>query len=68
MSELKREWLIAAKGHLGNAKRELVYVAKALRNSGGNFETRIKEIKENIGDIELAIESLEEFTTNKVRE
>jgi hypothetical protein len=60
MSEINKEWLIAAKECLKNSQRQLVYAAKAFKRAGGNFEPTIKEIKETIGDLEMAIESLEE--------
>ena len=60
MGKINREWLLSAKGCLENAKLQLVYAAKAFQQAGGNFEPTIKEIKETIGDLEIAIESLEE--------
>ena len=50
--------LITARQSLENAKRELVYSIRSFEKSEGNFESTIKEIKENIGDIEVAIEAL----------
>lgn len=58
--EMKNEWLVAAKQSLENAKRELVYAARAFERTDGPFEQTIKEIKENIGDLEMSIEALKD--------
>lgn len=59
---MNKEWLVSAKQSLNNAKRELVYAARAFQRAGGDkeFDATIKEIKENIGDLEMSVEALSE--------
>lgn len=59
---MNKEWLVSAKASLNNAKRELVYAARAFEKASDHkeFEATIKEIKENIGDLEMSIEYLSE--------
>ena len=64
MKNIDKSWLIAARSSLSNAKRELVYAARAFERANKEvFAPTIKEIKENIGDLEMAIESLNETDT-----
>lgn len=59
---VNKEWLVAAKSSLENAKRELVYAARAFERSNSDaFKPTIKEIKESIGDLEMSIEAINEF-------
>ena len=61
---VNKEWLIAARGSLENAKRELVYAARSFERADTDaFKQTIKEIKENIGDLEMSIEAINEFDT-----
>lgn len=59
---MNKEWLVSAKQSLNNAKRELVYAARAFQRANDNkeFDATIKEIKENIGDLEMSVEALSE--------
>jgi hypothetical protein len=60
---MKKEWLVSAKDQLNQAKRNLVYAARAFEKAadGANtFDTTIKEIKETIGDLEMSVEALNE--------
>jgi len=57
---LDKTWLTPARTSLKNAQRELVYAVRALERTGGNWAATIKEIKETIGDLEVAITDLEE--------
>ena len=60
MMALSKEWLTPAKTSLKNAQRELVYAVRALERTGRNFEATINEIKQVIGDLEIAITAFEE--------
>lgn len=57
---LDKQWLTPAKTSLKNAQRELVYAVRALERSGGNFELTINDIKQTIGDLEVAVTAFEE--------
>jgi len=59
---MKKEWLVSAKQSLDNAKRELVYAARAFEKASDHneFSATVKEIKENIGDLEMTVEFLSE--------
>lgn len=57
---LDKQWLTPAKASLKNAQRELVYAVRALERVGGNFESTISDIKQTIGDLEVAVTALEE--------
>lgn len=63
MSAVNREWLVVAKQELEAAKQRLVCVIRALEKTGINFELAIKEIKENIGDLEASVEILRDKLT-----
>ena len=58
--ENKQE-LIEAVNHLRKAKRELVDTVKCLQRAADCFELTAKELKENIGDIEVGISILEDI-------
>ena len=57
---LDKQWLTPAKSSLKNAQRELVYAVRAFERTGGNFDDTIKDIKQTIGDLEVAVTALEE--------
>ena len=57
---MKTEYLIAAKDQFNNAEKSLVMAVIALQMSEGDFEKTIKEIKETIGDLRIAIEVIED--------
>ena len=57
---LDKQWLTPAKTSLKNAQRELVYAVRALERTGVNFEATIKDLKETIGDLEVAIITFDE--------
>lgn len=58
---LDKQWLAPAKTSLRNAQRELVYAVRALERTGGNFDATINDIKQTIGDLEVAVTAFEEF-------
>ena len=61
---VNKEWLIAARSSLENAKRELVYAARAFERAHADaFKPTIKEIKATIGDLEMSIAAINEFDT-----
>ncbi len=57
---MDKEFLKKAKMHLREAKISLVYAAKEFGKTQGGFDHTIKEIKENIGDLEISITALED--------
>lgn len=57
---LDKQWLVPAKTSLKNAQRELVYAVRALERTGCNFEETINNIKQTIGDLEVAVTAFDE--------
>ena len=55
---IKKEYLVAARDQFAQAQRSLVMAAQALRESGLPCEATLKEVKETIGDIAIAQESI----------
>ena len=61
---LDKTWITPAKTGLQNAKRELVYAACALQNTGADFGKTLDEIKQTIGDLEIASVILDDAIDN----
>ena len=53
--------LIHAKTSFKIATNELMHAVKALKNTGGDFNNTIGQIKEVIGDLHMAISSIEGY-------
>jgi len=58
---MDKKYLVSAKDQLNNARYSLIMTVRALKQTGVNFEKIIKEIKETIGDISIAIEEIEDY-------
>lgn len=62
MTEIRKN-LVAAKDMFENAKRNLIYAAKALDSCGAIFENTTNKTKQTIGDLACSIEVLDEYLT-----
>jgi hypothetical protein len=51
--------LVIAHEQFKQAHRAMILAVRALQRSGGKFDVTIKDIKETIGDLSLAIEQME---------
>ena len=55
---LDKQWLVPALSSLKNAQRELVFAVRAFEDTE-YFHHTIKNIKQTIGDLEVAVTDLE---------
>ena len=55
---MKPEYLVAARDQFRSAQASLVMAVRALQMSGGDFAPTIKEVKETIGDLAVAVEQI----------
>lgn len=55
-----RQQLMVVKGCFSNAQLQLVYAIRALERIDSNFEETTKQIKQTIGDLQVAITELHE--------
>ena len=60
---LDKQQLTSAVWRLKNAQLELVYAVIAFERTGGKFDDTIKNIKQTIGDLKVAVTDLEEWIT-----
>ena len=60
----KPEYLIAARNQFASAQRSLVMAVRALQETGFDFDKTIKEVKETIGDLAVAVEQITDHIGN----